>query len=139
MPGRSFDKLRVALLCCGLLYAVAAVFAAASDYPTPQRIAKERLRKAYLIANGLDPSIRPYEYELSPDINAQYEAFRREKSERFAQAFDAAGIDAAYLADMEHMERDRMRLALFTGASILIVFALLHVVWLYLRKKPSGG
>jgi len=133
-----FDKLRLSLLGCGVLYAVLAFLAAASDYPTPERIASERLRKAYLVANALDKSIRPYEYEKKPDVNAQYEEFRKGLGERFTEAFEAAGLDRTYLADMENMESDRVKLWLFTGGSIVAVFALLHVVWMYARKKTAS-
>ncbi len=134
---KGFDKTRLALLGCGILYAFLAVVAARSDYPTPERIAKERLLKAFLLANVLDKEFRPYDQPFRADLNAQYEGLQKEFKGRYGEAFDTAKLDEAYLDDLEHMEADRMKLVAFTAASIVAVFVLLHLVWLYVRSRPA--
>ena len=136
---RGFDKTRPALLACGVLYAVLAVAAARADYPTPERIAKDRLRQAFLLANALDKSFRPYDQPFRADLNAQYEGLQRQYRERFGQAFNTAKLDETYLADMERMESDRVKLVAFTAGSIVAVFVLLHLVWLYVRRPAPNA
>jgi len=137
MKVKGFDKTRLGLLGCGILYAILAVAAARSDYPTPERIAKERLLKAFLLANVLDKEFRPYDQPFRADLNAQYEGLQKKYKERFGESFNTQALDAAYLDDMERMETDRIKLVAFTIGSIIAVFVLLHLVWLYVRPRTG--
>ncbi len=143
MSGAASGRTRLILLGCGLLYTLLAVVGVVADWPTPEKIAKERLQAGLLLANALDKEFRPYDQPRRADVNAQYEALRRDFRGRYGDAFDTRLLDGKYLSAMEHMESNRIKLAAFAGATVLAVFGLLHVVWMVFRgragKREAGS
>ncbi|WP_428562414.1 MAG: hypothetical protein ACP59X_21330 [Solidesulfovibrio sp. DCME] len=122
-----------AALAAGWL--VVALGAAASDWPTPQKLSEERLRLAYLWANALDKDLRPYDAPIGPDPDAQYQELVADYTARFGERFDIAFVANRHAASLAGMARERAAIAAFALASTAAVWGLLGVIRNLLRGK----
>ncbi len=119
----------------GLAYLLAAGGAVYGDWPTPERLAEDRLRFALLLANALDKDLRPYDAPLGPDMAAQYDALVTTYKARFGDRYDVSLLESRYAADMAHLTRDRASVAAFAVLSTALIWWLLWTVWKLLGRE----
>jgi len=101
---------------------------AAHDWPTPARLSEERLRQAFLLANALDKSFRPYDTPLQEDRNAQYQDLVAGFTARFGKQFDVTRIEEHYENALTDMAAERIRILLFTVGSTVFIWWLLWTI-----------
>lgn len=135
-PSRPRDVLLASLALVWLLAAVGAGF---RDWPTPQRLAEERLRFAFLLANAVDKDFRPYDTPLRQDLGAQYQELVADFSTRFGERFNTALIDRRYGEAMAGMPAERVKIVAFAGLSTAAVWWLLWTIrnLLFPERRPK--
>lgn len=104
-----------------------------SDWPTPEKLARDRLKSAFLLFNALDKSFRPYDTPIESDASAQFERLREDFARRFGPALDLSAPERTYREGLAHMTRDRALLVVFSAASVVVVAWILGQVGRFLE------
>lgn len=128
------DRLFAAL---ALGWLVVAAGAAASDWPTPRRLAEERLQLALLWANALDKDLRPYDTPRGPDPDVQYRQLVADYTARFGARFDIAFVAKHHADALAGMHRERAAIVAFGLASTAAVWWLLATIRRLLGPRRS--
>lgn len=128
------DRLFVALALGWLLVAGGT---AASDWPTPRKLAEERLQLALLWANAVDKDLRPYDVPHGPDPDAQYQELVADYTARFGERFDISFVAKRHADALAGLDRERAAIAVFAAASTAVVWWLLAVVRRLLGRNPN--
>ncbi|WP_300164547.1 hypothetical protein [Solidesulfovibrio sp.] len=101
---------------------------AISDWPTPAKLSRERLRLALLWANALDKDLRPYDTPIGPDPDAQYQELVADYTARFGDRFDIGFVARRHADALAGMDRERAGVAAFALASTAAVWGLLATI-----------
>jgi hypothetical protein len=110
---------------------------AASDWPTPRKLAEERLQLALLWANAVDKDLRPYDVPHDPDPDAQYRELVADYTARFGERFDISFVTKRHAEALAGMNRERAGIAVFAAASTVAVWWLLAVIRRLLGRNPN--
>ena len=121
------------------LWLCVAVGAAASDWPTPEKLAEDRLRLALLWANALDKDLRPYDTPVGPDPNAQYQELVADYTARFGDRFDIGFVAKRYTDALAGMQRERAAIVAFALASTAAVWGLLATIRSLLAPRRAAS
>ncbi len=111
-----------------LAWLAVAAGAAAADWPTPARLAEERLQMALLWANAVDKDLRPYDTPRRGDPDAQYRELVAEYQARFGDRFDISFVARHHADALAGMGRERIGIAAFAVGSTLCVWWLLLTI-----------
>ena len=121
-----------------LLWLAVAVGAAAADWPTPARIAEDRMRLALLTANAFDKTVRPYDVALRGDLDAQYQELVADFQDRFGDRFDTTLIERRHAEAVSGMAAERRGIVIFSVASTAAFWLLLRTIRALLgRQSPN--
>lgn len=130
------DRVFAALAALWLLVAAGA---AASDWPTPAKLSRERLQLALLWANALDKDLRPYNTPIGPDPDAQYQELVAAYTMRFGERFDISFVAKHHAAALANMHRERVGIVAFSMVSTAAIWWLLAVIRRLLSRKPAAA
>ncbi len=119
------DRIYAALAALWLCLAAGA---AASDWPTPAKLSRERLQLALLWANALDKDLRPYDTPFGPDPDAQYQELVADYTARFGDRFDIGFVEKRHADALAGLDRERTGVAAFALASTAAVWGLLATI-----------
>jgi len=133
---RRRDTLLVAL---AVFWLVAAAMAAAIDWPTPLKLAKERLQLAYLAANAVDKDFRPYDQPEASDPDAQYQQLVADYRDRFGARFDIAFAERHHAEALANMDRERVGVVAFAVGATALVWWLLMTIGRLLGPGGAAG
>lgn len=122
-----------------LLWLLAAVGAAVADWPTPARLAAERLRLAFLWANAVDKDFRPYDTPIGDDPDAQYRELVADFEARFGDRFDITPVAGRHAAALAGMARERAAIVGFAVLSTALVWWLLLTIRKLLGRETQPG
>ncbi|UJX41574.1 hypothetical protein K9F62_02415 [Desulfovibrio sp. JY] len=142
-----FRRRDTLLAALAVIWLVAAAGAAAIDWPTPLKLAKERLQLAYLAANAVDKDFRPYDQPEASDPDAQYQQLVADYRDRFGERFNIAAVERLHDDTVAGMARERAGIVVFTVAATAVVWWLLMTIGRLLgpgdaagsRKQPCRG
>lgn len=121
------------------LWLCVAAAAAASDWPTPEKLAEDRLRLALLWANALDKDLRPYDTPIGPDPDAQYQELVADYTARFGDRFDIGFVARRHTDAMAGMRRERIGIVAFALASTAAVWGLLATIRTLLAPRRAAS
>lgn len=130
------DRLFVALALGWLLVAGGT---AASDWPTPRKLAEERLQLALLWANAVDKDLRPYDVPHGPDPDAQFRELVADYTARFGDRFDISFVTKRHAEALAGLDRERAGIVVFAAASTAMIWWLLAVIRRLLGRNPNAG
>ncbi len=122
-----------------LVWLIVAAGSAAADWPTPARIAAERLQLAFLWANAVDKDFRPYDTPIGNDPDAQYQELVADYQARFGDRFDISPVVRHHDAALAGMGRERLGIVAFAVLSTAMVWWLLLTVRNLLGRETRPG
>ncbi|EFL50952.1 conserved hypothetical protein [Solidesulfovibrio fructosivorans JJ]] len=125
---RRLSRRETLLAALAALWLVVAAVSAALDWPTPRRLAEERLRLAYLAANAVDKDFRPYDQPAANDPEAQYQQLVADFRDRFGERFNIAEAESRHADAVANMDRERVGVVAFAAGSTALLWWLLFTI-----------
>ncbi|MHC1790376.1 hypothetical protein [Solidesulfovibrio sp.] len=120
-----------------LAWLLAAVSAAACDWPTPARISEQRYRMALLLANAVDKTFLPSSVAVGDDTDGPYRRLAEDFSARFGPRFNRAALEAVHAQALAGLAASRVLIVLFTLAATAVIWRLLAIIRTALAR-PAG-